>query len=284
MLELLVRACRHLEVTEASVPAEFPLAATRHLEQIGVSISAEPEWFANRRRAKLPREIAGTENAALATLDAMEAIRSAIHATAEVSSESLRQLAYVAAAKHGAVLECAIVSHGPQAAEIHNAGAGAIAEGESVVVDLGARDLDSGCYSDMTRTFCRGRAPAQLVEMHEICLEALEKSLRQVRVGISGGELHRVADDAIAAYGVATPLTVPGDLTEGFIHPLGHGVGLEIHESPDIEPNGQELIAGDVIALEPGIYRPGFGGCRLEDLVTVTADGGRVLTEYPYEL
>ena len=73
-------------------------------------------------------------------------------------------------------------------------------------------------------------------------------------------------------------------LVDGFFHSLGHGVGLEVHEQPALGKVGEELLAGDVVTIEPGLYRRGFGGCRLEDLVLVTADGAENLTEYPYDL
>ena len=73
-------------------------------------------------------------------------------------------------------------------------------------------------------------------------------------------------------------------LRDGFFHSLGHGVGLEIHERPNLGRAADTLVAGDVIAVEPGCYRQGYGGCRLEDLVLVTEDGGEILTDFPYDL
>jgi Xaa-Pro aminopeptidase len=107
-----------------------------------------------------------------------------------------------------------------------------------------------------------------------------------IRPGLPARELHRISCEPFEEAGQPTRLTKqPGTvLNEGFFHSLGHGVGLEIHEAPHLDQNDDVLVAGDVIAVEPGCYRQGFGGVRLEDLVLVTEDGGELLTDYPYEL
>ena len=182
--------------------------------------------------------------------------------------------------------ELTIISHGAQTADGHDPGSGQIRAGEAIVVDIFPRDRESGCYADTTRTFCVGEPPAELVEYHRLCLAALERSLAAVRPGVSGRELHEIACGVFEEAGYPTQLTKsPGEpLLEGFYHSLGHGVGLEVHEAPSLGRSGQELVAGDVVALEPGCYRPGFGGCRIEDLVLVTEDGAEVLTDLPYGL
>ena len=90
----------------------------------------------------------------------------------------------------------------------------------------------------------------------------------------------------IAKAGYPTLLTKEDGrpLVDGFFHSLGHGVGLAIHEAPSLGRAGEALVAGDVLAVEPGIYKQGLGGCRLEDLVLVTTDGAEVLTRFPYDL
>jgi Xaa-Pro aminopeptidase len=138
----------------------------------------------------------------------------------------------------------------------------------------------------MTRTFVVGEAPAELRRYHELTRDALARSLGAVRPGVPGKELHRLACEPYEQAGLPTQLTkAPGQvLEEGFFHSLGHGVGLEVHEAPLLGRAPDVLVAGDVITLEPGCYRPGFGGCRLEDLVLVTDDGSELLTDFPYAL
>jgi Xaa-Pro aminopeptidase len=214
----------------------------------------------------------------------MTAIRDGARAGGDVSSESLRAAARRATADDSVIPEYMIVAHGAQAASVHDEGTGPIPPGECIVVDLGLRDVESGCWSDMTRTFCIGTPPQELVDYHAACMEVHEKVVPLIRPGFSAAELHRLSDEIIAAHGYPTILTAGAGISEGYFHTLGHGVGLEIHEGPSLAPNGEALVAGDIITIEPGIYRAGFGGCRVEDLILVTEDGYENLTDFPYEL
>ena len=103
---------------------------------------------------------------------------------------------------------------------------------------------------------------------------------------MNGGDVHRLVSELFAEHGFPTQLTkAEGEvLRDGFYHGLGHGVGLEVHESPRLGMIGEELVAGDVITIEPGLYRNGFGGVRVEDLLLVTDDGYELLTDCPYDL
>jgi len=215
----------------------------------------------------------------------MAAIRDALRGRDDVTSEELRAEARAVLSGRDIAVENPIVAHGPQAAYVHEEGSGPIGRDEAVVVDLGVRDGASGCWADMTRTFSAGTPPAEIVEYHRICRNALERVVAEIRPGVSGTWLHELADGIIAAAGYPTLLTKePGKpLEDGFLHALGHGVGLEIHEAPRISRAGEPLVAGDVVAIEPGIYRRGLGGCRLEDLMLVTEGGAEVLTRFPYD-
>ena len=113
---------------------------------------------------------------------------------------------------------------------------------------------------------------------------ALEAVRAAVRPGADGAELHGIACAVFERHGHATDRCAGPDPGDGFFHSLGHGIGLEAHERPGIGRSGDVLLAGDVIAVEPGLYRHGFGGCRLEDLLLVTEERCKTLTRFAYGL
>jgi Xaa-Pro aminopeptidase len=148
-----------------------------------------------------------------------------------------------------------------------------IARDTLVTLDIGAV-LDGYC-SDCTRTWATGELPDDLAEAYAVTLAAQQTSLDAVRPGPTGREVDAVARDLIGAAGHA----------DHFGHGLGHGVGLEVHEAPRLARSGETaLAAGNVVTVEPGIYLPGRGGVRIEDLVVVTEDGRDVLSGTAKEL
>jgi Xaa-Pro aminopeptidase len=139
----------------------------------------------------------------------------------------------------------------------------------------------------MTRTFVVGEPTVELREWHALCLEALKRAVEAARPGVRGRSLHELVCELFHEHGHATQLSKPPGqvLRDGFFHALGHGVGLEPHEAPNIgRSQTDELVEGDVLALEPGLYRHGLGGCRVEDLVHVAEKGAELLTQFPHEL
>jgi Xaa-Pro aminopeptidase len=154
-----------------------------------------------------------------------------------------------------------------------SSGKRAIQPGTTVVVDAAAQ-LDGYC-SDCTRTFATGELPEELARSYAVCLRGQEAGLAAVRPGASGREVDAVARNVIAAEG----------LGELFGHGLGHGVGMEIHELPRLRPESDDVLAVDgVVTVEPGIYHPGLGGIRIEDLVIVGDGGPEILTTFTKEL
>jgi Xaa-Pro aminopeptidase len=138
----------------------------------------------------------------------------------------------------------------------------------------------------MTRTFVKGEPGDELRNMYDAVLEAQETALSMMRAGVNGRDVHDKVSDILHEKGYKTGKhdQQPGEpLTEGFFHGTGHGVGLEVHEAPRLSTVDEELKVGDVVTVEPGLYEPGMGGVRIEDLVVVTEDGCRNLTNFPKE-
>ena len=139
----------------------------------------------------------------------------------------------------------------------------------------------------MTRTFVVGDVPEDVREWHRLCKEALDRAISEIKDGADGRAIFDGTCEIFEAAGEPTQRTKEQGkaLADGFFHALGHGVGLEVHEQPGLGLASKlPLMAGDVVTVEPGCYRAGYGGVRLEDLVLVTADGAENLTHYPYEL
>jgi Xaa-Pro aminopeptidase len=285
--EIVLRACRRVGLEGAGAPRWFPLDVADHLRANGIDLRVDGDLFDDRRRVKTESELDGIRRAQRAAEAAMDAIRARLR-EGQTSSEELRSEAMRVFSEAGAIVpDIVIISHGTQTAVGHEPGHGEIQAGEPVVVDLYPQDPDSGCYTDMTRTFCVGEPPDELVRFHALAREALDLAYETIRPGVSGREAHRVVCEFFQGHGFPTQLTkTPGEiLDEGFFHSLGHGVGLEVHEQPGLGRTGVEIVEGDVLAVEPGLYRQGFGGCRLEDTVLVTKDGVEPLgSGYSYDL
>jgi Xaa-Pro aminopeptidase len=288
--EICLRAAQGLRITEATVPPEFPLFVADHLRANGVEVTVDDGEFVRRRRVKSAAELEGIRRAQKAADAAMGVARTLIHELrAGLTSEDVRAAMQAVAEEHGCELpDDVIVSHGAQSAIGHESGSGPIGAGEPVVVDIWPRDKSSRCWADMTRTFVAGggEPPEELAEYWRLTKDSLARVYADLRAGANGRALFERSCEPYIEAGKPTHLTKePGTVLEdGYFHGLGHGVGLEVHERPNMGRLGDDLLAGDVVTVEPGCYRRGFGGCRLEDLVVVTEDGYELLTDFPYDL
>jgi Xaa-Pro aminopeptidase len=188
----------------------------------------------------------------------------------------------------GCRLDDLIVAGGAQGAVGHDQGSGPLFAGSPVVVDLWPEDRESGCWSDMTRTFVVGEPSDEVIRWHSLARDALARSVAVIAPGVLGRDVWEVACDVFEAAGEPTQRSSEGwptPLRDGFFYSLGHGVGLETHEAPGLGPSGREpLVAGDVLAVEPGTGRHGVGAARVEDLYLVLEDGVELLTPFSHEL
>jgi len=296
--ELTLRAVAALGIERATVPGTFPLLLGDKLRARGVDLVPDQSFFVERRRVKTAAELEGIRRAQAAAEAGMTAARDLLRRARPngkgveldgepLTSERIRAAISQAFLEHGASGDEFIVSHGSQSAIGHHMGSGQIQAGEPVVIDLWPRDNESACCADMTRTFVVGDVPDELAEWHRLCKQALDRAVRDVRPGVTARSVFDGSCEIFETAGYPTQRTKrEGEpLAEGFFHSLGHGVGLDVHELPVLGMVGHEtILRGEVFALEPGLYRPGFGGCRLEDLVVVTESGAETLTSFPYDL
>jgi Xaa-Pro aminopeptidase len=300
--EVVARVARHLGLTEVVVPGEFPVALADRLRADGIRVTVDDEAFQARRRAKSPAELEGIRAAQRAAESGMAAAAELLAAAepgsdglleldgGALTAEQVREALRAACAREGAPTPPDVMVVTVRDGVGHEPGSGPLPAGLPIQVDLWPRHEASACWADMTRTFVVGDpAPedAELIaEQERLVRAALEDVRAEVRPAVTGRALYDLVCDRFEAAGYRTQRTGPGESpSDGFQFALGHGVGLEVHEEPVLGLGGsQPLVAGDVVAVEPGLWDQRIGGVRFEDLLLVTEDGAQTLTDYPYKL
>ena len=299
--EVEARAVREIGLEEAMVPGDFPLGLADRLRQDGIVLTVDDAAVELRRRAKTPAELDGMRAAQRAAEAAMAAACELL-ARAEPAEDGLqldgkplladdvRATLRRVSAELGAPCPPDIIVASVWQGGGHEPGSGPLPAGLPIHVDIWPRHEESACWADMARTFVvADPAPehAELIaEQTRLVREALTQAEASVRPGVTGRELFDATCEVFEAAGWATQRTTGAEAgPDGFQHSLGHGVGLEVHEAPPIGLAGHDpLVAGDVVAIEPGLWDSRVGGVTLEDLVLVTEDGHEVLTRFPYDL
>jgi Xaa-Pro aminopeptidase len=297
-IELASRAAAAIGVRDAIVDPEMPVIIADRLRADGIELTPDPKAFEARRRVKSEAELAGVRRAQRAAEAGMAAAADVLRRAEPdgdrlaldgepLTAEAIRAAIREACAAQGAPAPPTIMVTSGWDGFGHDAGSGPRPANLPITVDLWPQDEQSGCWADMTRTFVVGEIPDWVRELEPLVREGFEAAREAVRPGITGRELHGLVCDIFEAAGHRTQRTGPDpeDPNSGWQFGLGHGVGLEVHEAPGLGRLGRDpLVAGDVVAIEPGIYRSGLGEVRFEDLLLVTDDGSETLTEYPYEL
>ncbi|MCX6688604.1 MAG: Xaa-Pro peptidase family protein [Methanoregula sp.] len=269
------------------VSQNLPAALLRALEE-HARVLVDEGTVEQMRAIKTPQEIAWTKSVQKHTNDAMALAVSLIHkatikkgmlyhAGAPLTSE------YVRTAVQKQLMDCGcravetIVSCGKDTALPHAIGSGQLVAHEPIVIDMFPKDEATGYFADMTRTVAKGEPDAKIVEMYNVISEAKQLAISRIKPKVTGAEVHQAVVDFFSERGYEST-------TRGFVHNLGHGVGLQVHELPTLGAAGLFLRAGHVITVEPGLYYPGTGGVRLEDMGTVTGRGFSNFTHFPEEL
>ncbi|WFN34294.1 Xaa-Pro peptidase family protein [Methanogenium sp. S4BF] len=273
---------------EIIVPGSFPLGMAEDLRSF-CRVTVDTDTVEGMRAVKSRRERDAIRAAQERTNEVMsfaeDIIRHAIvqggelwYEGAPLTSDILRREMHCWLLRHGYTARDTIVSCGRETAQPHNTGSGTLLADEPILIDVFPQDERTGYYADMTRTFVKGEPSPEIQEIYETVRDGQTLAEEMLRPGITGAEVHNAVLDLFTERGYAT-----GD--EGFIHSLGHGVGLQIHEGPSLSPRGDTpLEAGHVVTVEPGLYYRKTGGVRLEDLGVITKDGFVCYTKYERRL
>lgn len=270
------------------VPRAFPYGLGRLLEEYADVAVDEKETVRAMRAVKTSRELDAIRTAQRATEAAMDLGISMIRRSttkngvlylddAPLTSERVRTAMHLFLMERGYTAKETIVSCGKETAMPHRQGDGSLLEDEPVVIDLFPRADATGYYADMTRTVVKGEPSPEIREMYEAVSAAQDLGVSLITAGVRGADVHNAVVDLFKERGYESE-------TRGFVHSLGHGVGLDIHEGPSLSPSGGVLEAGNVVTVEPGLYYPGIGGIRIEDMGAVTTTGFDRFTNYPKDL
>jgi len=290
LLDAVDEALREREVQHLLVPGTFPAEYADKLRAKGYEVRVKAGVFFEERLVKSETEVGWiaetlrhTEEAmAIATdvLGAAEIRGSELYREGErLTSEGLRRLIHHALLDRDCIAEHTIVAGGEQGSDPHQAGTGPLMAHQPIVVDIFPRSSRTRYFADITRSFVKGKASSRVKAMYQAVLQAQEQALALIRDGADGAAIHHEVAMVFEHLGFATGET--NGRMEGFFHGTGHGLGLEVHEPPRIGKQGAVLRSGNVVTVEPGLYYPGEGGVRIEDLVVVTDSGCRILTKFP---
>jgi len=275
------------------VPASMPFGLSRQLRKLGYELECREDPIFPESWVKTAEEIehiANTQKAAEAAMGfVIETLRSSeirdellYHEGEVLTSEWLRREAHKLLLDADCQAVTTIIAAADQCCDPHQRGFGPIPANQTIIIDIFPRSVVTRYWGDMTRTVVRGKASDAVKKLYQDVFDAQGGAIESIRNGACGKQIHH---DIVALFEERGNVTGEQDGKKvGFFHGTGHGVGLEIHENPRLGRIGHELKTGHVITIEPGLYYPGVGGVRLEDLLVVTEDGYRNLTSFPKEL
>ncbi len=278
-------------IEKVLVPKNFEIQYAKALFDNGIKIDIKPGIFFEERAIKTQKEVREIRKVQKVAEKAMSKAINLIQKSERggldklfylgepLTSEMVREAIHIEFLKRGCGFEPSIVACGKDSADPHQTGEGPLFADQPIVIDIFPRSHKSGYFADMTRTVVKGEASPEIEKMYAAVLEAQEAAIKAIKPGISASAIDLMIRDHFKKCGFKTE-KVDGK-HQGFIHATGHGVGLEMHEDPIIyRTNEKTLEHGNVFTVEPGLYYPEIGGIRIEDLVVVTKNGVKNLTQF----
>ena len=281
------------KVRNIQVPDNFNLGLADALRKRGIGVESKPDPFFEERVYKSKEEVRMITQSLRHTEAAIHKLENLLreskivgkkisHRSQWVTSELLKKVLNVSMMENNCIGSHTIVASGNQGCDPHNEGTGLVWANQSLIVDVFPRSGDTFYYADITRTFVKGKASSALKAQYEAVRVAQEKGINMVAPGVNGRDVHSAIQRDMDSKGYRTERR--NGTMVGFFHGTGHGLGLDVHEPPRVNSSDHVLKKGEVVTVEPGLYYPGVGAVRIEDLLVVTAKGHENLTVYPKKL
>jgi Xaa-Pro aminopeptidase len=290
--KVLAHFLRKRGIRSAIVPSNFPLGYAQKLTANKIRVQATNGLFWPEREAKSEKEIEMVGRALRITETGLKRAIEVLKASKPgagkrlrwngktLTSEMLRAEIDSTILRAGGIPTGTIVAGGDQACDPHERGFGPLCANSLIILDVFPRDAKTGYFGDMTRTVLRGRASEAQRKLWKTVKAGQAFALRKIKAGVDGMTIHEAIQEFFADRGY--PTEVHQGRHVGFFHGTGHGLGLEIHEHPRLQK--VTLKDRQVLTVEPGLYYPGLGGARQEDVVVVTKSGCRMLSRFPKQL
>jgi Xaa-Pro aminopeptidase len=293
LIEIADSVLRDYQIKSVLVPGNFAIQYADPLRKWGYTVQYKDPFF-DTRAIKTPQEIDYIHQAQKKNEEAMDYAIQIIRESEIgshkylyyrgniLTSEFVRRQIQMKLLEMDCLASDTIVSGGDQATRPHEHGSGPLMAHQAIIIDIFPQSLTTRYFADMTRTVVKGNASDSLKRLYDVVLAAQEIAFKTIRAGVNGNDVHRQIQEMFSREGFETG-EING-IMQGFFHGTGHGLGLDIHETPRVGKTDHVLQAGNVVTVEPGLYYVGIGGVRLEDIVVVTENGCTNLTTYPKEL
>lgn len=282
---------RQKRISKVAVPRNFPLSLAEELRSLKIKVKCKRGEFFPERARKSAEEVkkisAALMMAEVGLAEGIQALKNAkvdrnrqlIYRNNPLTSEKLRAVINTAILQAGGLANHTIVAGGDQGCDPHEVGHGVLRAREPIIIDVFPRSQKTGYFGDITRTVVKGRASDAVRKLYDTVQRGQEIGFQAMHQDASTPEIHARVQQFFVSEGYKTGQH--NGRMEGFFHGTGHGVGMDIHEAPRVGPHSKgKLQAGHVVTVEPGLYYPGLGGVRLEDMALVTSNGPRNLTKF----
>ena len=290
---------RRAGVTRVISDRSLPLVFAEMIKRAGLALECDLDLGVLDRRSKDAQEIELLREAQAVTEGAMRMACEMVararagsggvlsHDGETLTAERVMSAIDIWLLERGYANPGSIVAPGRTGADCHERGHGPIRTGEPVIIDIFPQNKRTLYNGDCTRVVVHGDIPGEVAKMHDAVVRAKKAAIAAARAGATGEAVHRAAIEVIQSCGYAVGL--PGQHGDSgkdpsfcsMVHGTGHGIGLDVHEPPLLDMKGPELVVGDALTIEPGLYCAAIGGIRIEDMVIITENGCENLNSLP---